>query len=417
MRCSPSCPTCTHPDSFAASHGPLAVLGIDVTSAPDKRKPLACAVGVLNNDTLRIKQLYAVTALRGLPDCTRESASHPQAAELSETTPVSLEHLLAHEGPWVAGFDMPFGLPADFLRWWQETEEPQNKLAETRQNDQPEVSPAHKDNAHAGPQDNYGQSCGCSTVGAASGYVRMSAHAGIQQPSAFAYQKNTKATQAKAVLCMNTASAAQPDAERTTAFRPLPSWHHYVSRLALLDKEAFRQTVYAFMNTRPKGQKLPLRLTDNLTDAQSPLRLNYVPVGRMFHAVVPLLTESAVRIPLLHENGDCRVALEVYPALIARDILGNPPRYKDGSKEQQQERKQARAALIHTLPDYCQSRYGFTLQIEAQQKEVVLEDTKGDMLDALLCAIQAAGAARQKNFGMPELVSETMRSEGWIAAG
>lgn len=315
--------------------GPLTVLGIDVTSAPGRRKPLACAAGILQADTLHIDRLHAVTALHGLPRHT--GANTPwQAKMLLCAPPASLEHLLAHKGPWIAGFDMPFGLPAAFLHWWQQTQ------CDSR-------TPLRK----------------------------------------------------AAPLC-------EPASE-------LPCWQDYVSSLAQLDKDAFRQTIYAFMNTRPAGHKLPLRLTDAQTAAQSPLRLNYVPVGRMFHALVPLLASCGINIPLLRPTADSRTAIEVYPALAARAVLGNPPRYKDGTGAQRQQRTQARAALLEALPEYCRTIGGLALSVRPQLYQTMLQDTAGDFADALLCAVLTALAVRRRDAGMPPVPHLRMYHEGCIA--
>lgn len=45
-----------------------------------------------------------------------------------------------------------------------------------------------------------------------------------------------------------------------------------------------------------------------------------------------------------------------------------------------------------------------------------LDDTKGDILDAVLCAIQASWACSQKKikYGIPDLNNKLLSSEGWI---
>jgi hypothetical protein len=47
-----------------------------------------------------------------------------------------------------------------------------------------------------------------------------------------------------------------------------------------------------------------------------------------------------------------------------------------------------------------------------KQKIVLLNDAKGDALDACLAAIQTAWAYSQENFGFPD---EVDRLEGWMA--
>ena len=69
-----------------------ALLGVDFTSAPTRRKPITVARGRLEGaGRLRLESLDA------LPDFA------------------AFEALLAEPGPWVGGFDLPFGLPRELV--------------------------------------------------------------------------------------------------------------------------------------------------------------------------------------------------------------------------------------------------------------------------------------------------------------
>jgi hypothetical protein len=68
------------------------VLGVDFTSAPRPAKPIAVAHGELRDGRL------VIGALEFLPDFA------------------AFEALLARRGPWIGGFDFPFGLPAELVR-------------------------------------------------------------------------------------------------------------------------------------------------------------------------------------------------------------------------------------------------------------------------------------------------------------
>ena len=46
------------------------------------------------------------------------------------------------------------------------------------------------------------------------------------------------------------------------------------------------------------------------------------PVAYMLHAGVPLLIEAGVHLPGLHAGDPRRVALEGYPGLLARELIG-----------------------------------------------------------------------------------------------
>lgn len=68
--------------------------GVDFTSAPSRRKPITIAVGVLQGEVYRLGHVVP-------------------AHDFS-----TFEDFLAHPGPWVAGFDLPFGLPRDLVNHW-----------------------------------------------------------------------------------------------------------------------------------------------------------------------------------------------------------------------------------------------------------------------------------------------------------
>jgi hypothetical protein len=68
-----------------------ALLGVDFTSAPSRKKPITVARGQLRGAVLRLERMDALPTL-------------PQ-----------FEDLLATPGPWLAAFDFPFGLPREFV--------------------------------------------------------------------------------------------------------------------------------------------------------------------------------------------------------------------------------------------------------------------------------------------------------------
>ncbi|MFT3820104.1 MAG: DUF429 domain-containing protein [Rubrivivax sp.] len=70
----------------------LPLLGVDFSSAPSRRKPITVARGLLRGGVLRL-----------------------QAVELLHTL-AEFEALLRRPGPWLGGFDFPFGLPRAFVQ-------------------------------------------------------------------------------------------------------------------------------------------------------------------------------------------------------------------------------------------------------------------------------------------------------------
>lgn len=66
-------------------------MGVDFTCAPTRRKPITVARGRLAGSVLRLDGVDALPTLAGF------------------------EALLAEPGPWLGGFDFPFGLPREFV--------------------------------------------------------------------------------------------------------------------------------------------------------------------------------------------------------------------------------------------------------------------------------------------------------------
>jgi hypothetical protein len=72
------------------------ILGVDFTSAPRRAKPITVAIGDLRGEQLTIDRVEGIETFDGF------------------------ERMLRMPGPWVGGFDFPFGLPRELvvaLRW------------------------------------------------------------------------------------------------------------------------------------------------------------------------------------------------------------------------------------------------------------------------------------------------------------
>ena len=138
-----------------------------------------------------------------------------------------------------------------------------------------------------------------------------------------------------------------------------------------------------------------------------------VPVGKIFYQGAPRLLASGVRVEPCRRNGDERVAVEAYPAVVARRFLGRMAYKRDGVPDTT-ERKSAREKLLGGLESATfREVYGFTVEMDGSWKEEFVGDPSADALDSLLCAIQAAWAykKRDESYGVPP---ECDPNEGWI---
>jgi hypothetical protein len=139
----------------------------------------------------------------------------------------------------------------------------------------------------------------------------------------------------------------------------------------------------------------------------------------MLHAGVPRLLDAGVYLPGLQANPStvAKVALEAYPGLLAREILG-PRSYKsDDRTKQTPERLIARKDLLLAL-ELGQTRLGLRLKLSHAQHDALVQDASGDSLDAVLCLLQAAWALQQHENGAPMygLPPELDPLEGWIVS-
>lgn len=78
-----------HARAFARRQPVL--IGVDFTSAPTRRKPIAVATGHLARGVLHVDTIDALVSFD------------------------AFDGLLASAGPWLGGFDMPFGLPRELV--------------------------------------------------------------------------------------------------------------------------------------------------------------------------------------------------------------------------------------------------------------------------------------------------------------
>jgi hypothetical protein len=191
------------------------------------------------------------------------------------------------------------------------------------------------------------------------------------------------------------------------------SWEGYVGEVDTLPKEEFEDKIRADMALRPAGSKWRYRLADRRSGSSSAMMLFRVPVGKMFFQGAPRLLASGIRVEPCRRNGDERVAVEAYPAVVARRFLGRTA-YKRDSVPDTPERRSARETLLAGLESAVLRKvYGFAVEMDDYWREEFVSDPSADVLDSLLCAIQAAWAyaRRDENYGVPP---ECDPNEGWI---
>ncbi len=192
------------------------------------------------------------------------------------------------------------------------------------------------------------------------------------------------------------------------------SWKGYVSKVSKLSKAEFESTIRGYMARRPKGSKYHYRLADRRSGSSSAMMLFRVPVGKMFYQGAPRLLSSGISVEPCYPTASPRVAVEAYPAVVARRFLGKRSYKNDERKKQTEDQKEAREELVAGLwSATLEEAYGFVTEMDGSWRERFVKEPAADTLDSLLCAVQAAWAytKRDQRWGVPE---ECDRDEGWI---
>ena len=188
-------------------------------------------------------------------------------------------------------------------------------------------------------------------------------------------------------------------------------WPELMRHYTALRREEIRDTFAAFCDGRPAGGKFAHRACDRPAGSSPSMKWVNPPVAFMLHAGVPWLMASGAHMPGLAQGDPHRVALEGYPGLLAREILGGRSYKSDDPVKHTPERLMARKDLIEALAQ-GHTRLGLRLRLSHAQRDSLAHEGSADGLDAVLCLLQAAWAAEADNFGFPEHVDAL---EGWIA--
>ena len=191
-------------------------------------------------------------------------------------------------------------------------------------------------------------------------------------------------------------------------------WEACMDRYASLSREVLRDTFAAFCDARPAGAKFAHRATDRPAGSSPSMKWVNPPVAFMMHAGVPLLRAAGVTLPGLCDGDPRRVALEAYPGLLAREVLGARSYKSDDKTRQTPERLIARKDLLEAL-EQGRTRLGLRLRLTHAQRDTLADDASGDRLDAVLCLLQAAWALKQHESGHPRYGLPVFDPlEGWI---
>ena len=202
-------------------------------------------------------------------------------------------------------------------------------------------------------------------------------------------------------------------------------WDDFVKFYCSKEKKFLRNCFKSWCDSKKKGKKFSYRLTDKISQSSPAMRWVNPPVAWMLYAGMQTMLRAKLFFPahsfpikskniyskfiLKNKKPRFKIALESYPAYTARKKTRNP--YKsDNEKKNNNLKKNNRQLILNSL---LKNEVGFQLALIIDEKffQPIIDDGKGDFLDALICMAQAASAVIKPNFGLPKKVDPL---EGWI---
>lgn len=193
---------------------------------------------------------------------------------------------------------------------------------------------------------------------------------------------------------------------------PQPDWKEITSRIAALSRPDLVARCRAWTAGRSVGDKFAHRATDGPAGSSPSMKWVNPPVVLMLHAGAPRLMAAGVTVPGLQRGDAARVALEAYPGMLARSLAGRVSYKSDDSRKADAHRRSAREVITAALED---GRHPLGIRVDFADglRRHCVDDARGDTLDAVLCAVQAAWGWRRREcgYGLP---ADMDPLEGWI---
>ena len=198
-------------------------------------------------------------------------------------------------------------------------------------------------------------------------------------------------------------------------------WNACIAHFGSMSRREIRDAFAGFCAARPVGNKFAHRAADQPAGSSPSMKWVNPPVAYMLHAGVPPLIAAGIHIPGLSEGAAAdrdargvarRVALEAYPGLLARELIGRESYKSDDRSRHTPARQTARERIVNAL-QRGETRLGLSLDVQGEGRQQLIDDASGDSLDAVLCLVQAAWGSQRgwPLFGLPAAFDPL---EGWI---
>jgi A/G-specific adenine glycosylase len=196
-------------------------------------------------------------------------------------------------------------------------------------------------------------------------------------------------------------------------------WPAFVRFFCGESRERLRERFRGWCDARPSGEKFAWRKADRPAGSSPAMRWTNPPVAWMMHAGIARMLDAGLVFPAhhhpspgaVHGSSVGRIALEAYPGFTARRVTRAS--YKsDAAAKCTPARAVARRAILEAI---VAGRAGLDVRLRLARtwRRRLLDDGSGDLLDAVIAAMQAAHAAMLPRYGLPEDLDPL---EGWIAS-
>ena len=192
-------------------------------------------------------------------------------------------------------------------------------------------------------------------------------------------------------------------------------WPRFVRFFCGEPRDRLRAAFRRWCDARPPGDKFAWRRADKPAGSSPAMRWANPPVAWMMHAGIGRMLDAGLAFPAHGQRGvvgePTRTALESYPGYTVRKVCSRS--YKsDAPSKQTPERMHNRRVVVAAL---MAGTAGLepTLSISPAWRRRLIADGSGDLLDAVICALQAAHAGVLPRYGLPRVLDPL---EGWIAS-
>ena len=190
-------------------------------------------------------------------------------------------------------------------------------------------------------------------------------------------------------------------------------WSSYIKDINRWKLDGFEKKVKQFKAKSSNNAKEPLRLTDTMAGAESPLKFTKKQLAMQFYEGTNCLLKSGVSVLPCNPKKDTRVVLETFPDLVAQRFAVHDL----GARLKSVDIESLHKEIIRGLetPEF-ERDFKFKIFLDDTLKLKCVEESDGAILNAILISTQVAWAysAGKPHYGISDIHHPSIQTEGWI---